>query len=303
MKSKSLFIFLLLIPLLLAVCQGSSVDVSEIVDETAVATRQAVPLPTPGVLQDTLVEAAQSAGLSGSAFLGLTVEEWINLGISLLIVLFGYLIGIWLLGKLEKWLVGRFGLESVAVTEDINSAPIRWLIFVLALRFATLRLSFLSVYWRRTLMDLFYVIIVVLLTVVLWQAINLITRIIKERSEKTGRSDLDPALVLMSRLARALLAVTFIVAVLSHFGVNVAALSAAVGLGGLAISLAARDTIADAISGILILLDRPFRIGDRIEVEAANTWGDVTDIGLRTTRIRTRDNRLVISPQFNDRQE
>lgn len=116
------------------------------------------------------------------------------------------------------------------------------------------------------------------------------------RNERTGRSDLDPAVVLMTRLARVLLAVIFTVIVSSHFGINVAALSAAVGLGGLAISLAARDTIADAIAGIIILLDRPFRIGDRIEVEAANTWGDVTDIGLRTTRIRTRDNRLVIVP-------
>jgi small-conductance mechanosensitive channel len=68
------------------------------------------------------------------------------------------------------------------------------------------------------------------------------------------------------------------------------------GLGGLAFSLAARDTIADAISGFIILVDRPFRIGDRIEIQGVGTWGDVTDIGLRTTRIRTRDNRMVIVP-------
>ncbi|NIV28041.1 MAG: mechanosensitive ion channel, partial [Anaerolineae bacterium] len=65
---------------------------------------------------------------------------------------------------------------------------------------------------------------------------------------------------------------------------------------GLAISLAAKDTIADAIAGFIILVDRPFRIGDRIEIQEVGTWGDVVDIGLRTTRIRTRDNRLVIVP-------
>jgi hypothetical protein len=130
--------------------------------------------------------------------------------------------------------------------------------------------------------------------IVLWRAIALTYRIIKEQNERRDRSDLDPALVLMTRLARILLAIVFMVLVLSYFGINVAALSAAVGLGGLAISLAARDTIADAIAGVIILLDRPFRIGDRIEIERANTWGDVTEIGLRTTRIRTRDNRLVV---------
>jgi len=83
---------------------------------------------------------------------------------------------------------------------------------------------------------------------------------------------------------------------LAHFGINVTALTTALGLGGLAFSLAARDTIADAIAGFIILVDRPFRIGDRIEIQGVGTWGDVTDIGLRTTRIRTRDNRMVIVP-------
>jgi len=61
---------------------------------------------------------------------------------------------------------------------------------------------------------------------------------------------------------------------LFHFGVNVTALAAALGLGGLVISLAAKDTIADAIAGLIILLDQPFRVGDRIEVEKVGTWGD-----------------------------
>jgi len=44
------------------------------------------------------------------------------------------------------------------------------------------------------------------------------------------------------------------------------------------------------------MIDQPFRVGDRIEIPKLNTWGDVVDIGLRSTRIRTSDNRLVIMP-------
>ena len=44
------------------------------------------------------------------------------------------------------------------------------------------------------------------------------------------------------------------------------------------------------------MMDRPFRIGDRIELMDLDTWGDVVDIGLRSTRIRTRDNRMVVVP-------
>ena len=79
-------------------------------------------------------------------------------------------------------------------------------------------------------------------------------------------------------------------------GANTTALAVALALGALAITLAARDTVADAIAGFIILVDRPFRIGDRIEIEGENTWGDVVEIGLRTTRIRTMDNRMVIMP-------
>ncbi|MEM7344757.1 MAG: mechanosensitive ion channel domain-containing protein, partial [Chloroflexota bacterium] len=46
----------------------------------------------------------------------------------------------------------------------------------------------------------------------------------------------------------------------------------------------------------ILNVDRPFRIGDRIELKELNTWGDVQDIGLRSTRILTRDHRLVSVP-------
>ena len=71
---------------------------------------------------------------------------------------------------------------------------------------------------------------------------------------------------------------------------------ATLGIGSLAIALAAQATLSDTISGFVIMVDRPFRIGDRIEIQDLDTWGDVVDIGLRSTRIRTRDNRMVIVP-------
>jgi MscS family membrane protein len=68
------------------------------------------------------------------------------------------------------------------------------------------------------------------------------------------------------------------------------------GIGSLAIALAAQTTLSDTISGFVIMVDRPFRIGDRIEILDLDTWGDVVDIGLRSTRILTRDNRMVVIP-------
>ena len=95
---------------------------------------------------------------------------------------------------------------------------------------------------------------------------------------------------------RTLLVLVGLLVILDQVGFNISALVAAIGIGGLAISLAAQDTIANMISGVIILIDQPFRTGDRIEIQELNTWGDVVNIGLRSTRIRTLDNRLVIVP-------
>ena len=90
-----------------------------------------------------------------------------------------------------------------------------------------------------------------------------------------------------------------IIILLNHFGITGTALTAsltALGLSGIIVGLAAQTTLADIITGIVLLIDRPFRIGDRIRIEKLDTWGDVIEIGWRSTRILTRDNRLVTIP-------
>ena len=68
------------------------------------------------------------------------------------------------------------------------------------------------------------------------------------------------------------------------------------GISTLAIALAAQETLSDVIAGFMIMLDQPFAIGDRVEIQDIDTWGDVVEVGLRSTRILTRDNRLVTIP-------
>ena len=83
-------------------------------------------------------------------------------------------------------------------------------------------------------------------------------------------------------------------------GVNVMPFIAGAGVAGVAIGFAAKDTLTNLIAGILLIIDRPFEVGDRIEVWSAPagtaTWGDVIDIGLRATKIRTTDNIVIIIP-------
>ncbi len=87
---------------------------------------------------------------------------------------------------------------------------------------------------------------------------------------------------------------------LDILGLNIMPVVAGAGVAGLAVGFAAKDTLSNLIAGVLLIIDRPFEVGDRIEVWTAPknsaTWGDVIDIGLRATKIRTTDNIVIIIP-------
>lgn len=84
------------------------------------------------------------------------------------------------------------------------------------------------------------------------------------------------------------------VALLGVFGVPLSALGTMVGLIGLGLSFALKDMIANFISGLLIMINRPFKIGDQIEV--SGEAGTVQDIKIRASEIKTYDGRKVIVP-------
>ncbi|MBI3192971.1 MAG: mechanosensitive ion channel [Ignavibacteriae bacterium] len=83
--------------------------------------------------------------------------------------------------------------------------------------------------------------------------------------------------------------------VLDHFGINIGSFLVSLGVGSLAVALAAQETVANMIAGFVILIDQPFRIGDRIKLPSGDE-GDVVQIGLRSTRILNYDSNLVVIP-------
>jgi MscS family membrane protein len=267
------------------------------VPEGAVLTRTPEPTATPGLIVEAVSAVAENRGLAGESFLGLPVEDWISLGISLLIVLAGYLVGTWLIRRVLPRVVKRTGTKLDDHLLHAIGPDLRWLVVVLTLEFATRQLSFLSPELKTLFSDAYFVVALFMGTRITWRLVDLAAEWYRQRLAEQERLDsLDPVLTLLVRLGRAVIGVVAISILLTHFGVNITAFAVALAVGGLALALAAKDVIADAIEGFIILVDRPFRIGDRIEIQEVGTWGDVTEIGLRTTRIRTRDNRVVIVP-------
>jgi small-conductance mechanosensitive channel len=118
--------------------------------------------------------------------------------------------------------------------------------------------------------------------------------------EKTKTKVDDIIFDLLNKFSGAIIYATAVILALDILGINVMPFVAGAGVAGIAIGFAAKDTLSNLIAGVLLIIDRPFEVGDRIEVWSAPagsaTWGDVVDIGLRATKIKTTDNIVIIIP-------
>jgi small-conductance mechanosensitive channel len=122
----------------------------------------------------------------------------------------------------------------------------------------------------------------------------------KKLVSKTSTKIDDVIFDLLKRFSTVIIFTTAIILALDVLGVNIMPFVAGAGVAGIAIGFAAKDTLSNIIAGVLLLIDRPFEVGDRIEVWSAPansaTWGDVLDVGLRATKIRTTDNIVIVIP-------
>ena len=105
---------------------------------------------------------------------------------------------------------------------------------------------------------------------------------------------LSGVLPLGRKLGKIVLLAIGLVAVLSELGFQVASLLAGLGIGGVALALAAQKTVENLFGSVAIGIDQPFRVGDFVKIE--DVTGTVETIGMRSTRIRTLDRTLVTFP-------
>jgi MscS family membrane protein len=141
-----------------------------------------------------------------------------------------------------------------------------------------------------------FVLTMAILTNIIYRTIDETLVWYASRLADSDRGGLDKQLLpLVEKLATIFLVGTALIIILKHFNYDILSLVTALGIGSLAIGMAAKDTLANMISGFTLMIDRPFRIGDRIQLNTGQ-FGDVADIGLRSTKIRTVDNTLLIIP-------
>ncbi len=133
----------------------------------------------------------------------------------------------------------------------------------------------------------------ILILIIGWIAANWVQKKVRKWGKKSEKLD-ETLTTIFAKTAKVIIMVVVVIAVLQQFGVQTASLLAVVGAAGLAIGLALQGTLSDVAAGIMILIMRPFKMGDAVEV--AGTTGVVDEIGLVLTKMNTFDNVAMYMP-------
>jgi MscS family membrane protein len=206
---------------------------------------------------------------------------------------------------IDRIVLRLIGRTKTTLDDLIISAirtPLFLLILLLGAQLGLHQLTFLDDAWRRVFQGVLFVAFVLVGYVLLYRLINNFLiwygKTLARRTETTIDEQMVPFL---RRVIQVVLLAIALIMVLDYFGFNISGLVATLGVGSLAIALAAQAFLADTIAGFIIALDRPFSVGDRLQLPQTvmgeyGDWGDVAEIGLRSTRIRSVDGVLLTVP-------
>ncbi len=173
--------------------------------------------------------------------------------------------------------------------------PVTYALFLVGC-YAAVHRSPLPESWTRRIDQALFVLSVVLITLAVVRAYAIFIEWYTTHSPAAAATGSHaPFGPLLSKVGRAIIALLAMITILQHLGVNVASLVVSLGVGSLAVGLAAQDTLANLFAGFTLTLDQPFRVGERIQLTTGEV-GDVEAIGIRSTRLRTTDETIVVVP-------
>lgn len=178
--------------------------------------------------------------------------------------------------------------------------PLRWAVLVVALWIAFL---VLTTHYGGDLIEVLdadtetHLFLVSELPFIMWFALRLVTNLTglwMLRAEKTQSTFDDQLVPVVRKLAKVTVVIVGSLMIVQNLGGEVGSLLAGLGIGGAALALASKDTIANLFGSIVVFIDRPFQVGDWVEI--GDHEGTIEEVGLRVTRIRTFANSLITVP-------
>jgi len=267
----------------LPVQQSATQALSEATEEVSGATRE----------EPTLERFWEGFTETVPALTQITVTQWISC--------FAAILAAVLLRRLLTGLLESRGMQWAKKTRtrvddlliEAATRPLGYFILFLGI-YVALKLLGLPEEFFASIGGLVRAILIVIVGWLFIRLSDVAAEYLSELTQRT-RSKLDDQLVpLIRKSLKIFVAVLTFITVVQELGFNVSGLIAGLGIGGLAVALAARDSLANLFGSFVILLDRPFQVGDWIVAD--DVEGVVEEVGFRSTRIRTFAKTLITMP-------
>ena len=217
----------------------------------------------------------------------------------------------WLIGKVLKFLLNIFGKKILTKTKttlddriiDVLCKNVTLVSVVIGVHLALTEFKGAISTEADSLKHIFDYLSIAFYIIIVLVIARLVSRLIEatfewymdEVSRKAEINVTATIAPLTNKIVSIVIFLAGIMIILEHFGISIGSLLVSLGVGSLAIALAAQDTLANMIAGFVIMIDRPYRVGDRIQLPTGEI-GDVSEIGLRSTRILNFDNNQVVIP-------
>lgn len=227
-------------------------------------------------------------------FLGLQVRQYIGIFFLILISFVFHAILTWFLGIIIGWLAKRYGhFEAQIGVLNKVSKPLSWLV-VTALLVYAVPMLLLPIYISKYVVIFLKVLTPVFGTFAMYYFVDLIGHYFEEFSARTENTLDDQLVPLVKKSLKVFVVIIGVLIILQNLNFNITALLAGISIGGLALALAAQDTVKNLFGSLMIFIDRPFQIGDWVNFNGVD--GTVEEVGFRSTRVRTFANSLVSVP-------
>jgi len=227
-------------------------------------------------------------------YFGNTLQAWV---IAFSIIILSLLLGkvvYWVFSKIVRGFTSRTNSKFDDIIVDMVEKPTVFFLISMGIWFGLKQLVLPEA--LTAAVDNSFQVLVALL--VGWLVSRLFEAVCQEYLQpwvEKSENELDDQLLpILRKATKTTIWAMAIIIGLNNAGYNVGALIAGLGIGGLALAMAAKDTVSNVFGGVTVFTDQPFRINDRIKV--AGYDGTVLEIGVRSTKLQTLEGRVVTIP-------
>jgi small-conductance mechanosensitive channel len=172
------------------------------------------------------------------------------------------------------------------------SSIIFYIVVILGFKIGIQHFEFETSIYSNLVNTLFILIIVVM---VLRIITNFSKHWLHEWADKTESTADDRLIPLVAKILKSITIILGFFFVFDTWNINISPLLATAGIAGIAIGFAVRDSLANVLGGIQLVLDKTFKVGDKVELESGE-MGVILDIGIRSTKLKTYDNEVIYIP-------